>query len=302
MRLTRWLAIPLLALLSATPTLAGGAWVPTPGEGDLQLGWSRKRAISSWDAQGDLFVNRSSRTALISYHDFRYAYVGGEIGLLPRLSTRFLTTYLDGYEGARQDLERNKGASDAWFGLKYALRQDEWPMAVAFTVRTSLLYDLPGEYDRHLFDENGNFRGVSSEWRGLLKEDYSLTYLVSRSFHQGRGWSNLELGYTYREGSPSDEVPVFLDVGYPLPWRNLAIKGTLVYVQAVGNNSPSGSSDRFGTNSSFNNASMARSGVSLYLPFGGEQQWGLEGGFNRWFWGRGARQYEEPFVSLGYRF
>ena len=122
--------------LAALPGAAwcGGAWVPTPGNGDVQLGFSRKTASSSWDTQGDAFVNANNQ-GVISYHDFRYGYLSGEIGLLRRVSVRFLSTYLYGLEGPHVDEEKNVGLSDAWFGLKFALAQGSWPMALAATER-----------------------------------------------------------------------------------------------------------------------------------------------------------------------
>ena len=52
----------------------------------------------------------------------------------------------------------------------------------------------------------------------LLKCDYTLTYLLSHSYGGGRGWMNFEAGYTWREGVPADQVPVYAEVGFPLPW------------------------------------------------------------------------------------
>lgn len=299
--LSFWVCLALVCL-APTPVLAGGAWLPAPGGGDVQLGFSRKTAHTSWDAQGKGFTNLRRGTGEVHYHDFRYGYLSGEVGLFPRWSARFLVTYLDGLEGPRGDMERNTGLSDAWFGVKYKLRGDRLPMALAFTVRTAYFYDLPGPYDRHLFDENGELRGVSPEWRGLLKEDYTLSYVVSRSIAEGRGWVNLELGYTYREGAPADEVPLFAEAGYPLPFWGSSVKGTLFYVQSRGNDSPRQPDDRFGSRPTFNfnDASVVRGGVALLVPFAAH--WTLEAGYNQWLWGRSARQYEEPYLSLGYRF
>src|SRR5215212_5778294 len=128
-----------VTLLLAPTAFCGGAWVPEPGTGDVQLGFSRKTASSSWDANGNAFVN-ANNAGVISYHDFRYAYLSGEAGLLPRLSARFLVTYLHGLEGPHANLERNEGFSDAWIGLKLAVARGAWPMAIAGTMRTPVLY------------------------------------------------------------------------------------------------------------------------------------------------------------------
>jgi hypothetical protein len=293
-------AVAVAALAAAGPASAGGAWVPAPGRGDVQLGASRKMAHTSWDSHGNAFTN----TGRAANHDFRYAYLSGEFGLVRRLSGTFVVTYLDGFEGPAGNPTENAGLSDAWFGLKFSLRQGQAPMALTFTTRTPVFYDIKGPYTRDLYDSQGNFLGESPEWRGLLKHDYTLSYLYSRSLWRGRGWVNAETGYTWREGAPSDQVPVAADAGIPLRWHRCWVKVSLLYVQSVGNDSPRQPDDRFGARSSFNfnDASMLRGGASILVPFGRGDRWSLEAGYNRWLWGRSARRYQEPFLSLGRSF
>jgi hypothetical protein len=277
---------------------AGGAWVPERGDGDVNLGYSVKTANESWDPRGGTRVSSS-------WHIFRYVYTGGEVGLGGDVSFRYLVLYLDGLEGRRGDMEHNAGFSEAFLGLKYQIADGTWPMAVAFNVRTSYLYDLPGEYDRHEFNEDGEVDCVSPEWRGLLGEDYGLSFLISRSLFEGRGWSNLEVGYNHRTGNLSDEVPLYFEIGYPLPWKSLVLKGTYRYVQSVGNDSDERTpSDRFGCspNNCFPDASMMAVGASLFRDFGEEKKWYGETGYNQWIWGRSARKYDEPYISVGRRF
>lgn len=50
-------ALVSVLVLGAGNAFCGGAWVPAPGDGDVQLGFSRKTASSSWDANGDSFEN-----------------------------------------------------------------------------------------------------------------------------------------------------------------------------------------------------------------------------------------------------
>ncbi len=302
-----WSLLFVLLLFAAgttAPVLAGGAWVPAPGTGDIQIGFSQKTAHTSWDSRGESFTNTTGPNRLKHYHDFRYAYVSGEVGVIRRLSIHFLVTYLDGFEGPIEDMERNTGPSDAWFGLKYQVAKGDWPMAIGFTIRTPYLYDLPGPYNRHLFDSNGNFRGVSPEWRGLLREDYTLNYLLSHSYADGRGWMNFGAGYSYRVGAPADEVPMFAEIGYPLPFWNAAVKGTVNYVQSLGNDSLRKPHDRFGSRPgfNFNNATILRAGVAFIVPLSATKNWTAEIGYNQWLMGRSARQYEEPFLSIGRRF
>lgn len=293
--------IALTLAVTASRVEAGGAWVPAKGEGDLQLGYSVKTADSSWTARGDSVDNAS-------WHIFRYVYSGGEAGLGKGFSFRYLVLYLDGLEGRRGDMEHNAGLSEAFLGMKYQIKTGTWPMAVAFNHRSSYLYDLPGQYDRHLFTDaqNGDavFKGVSPEWRGLLGEDYGLSFLVSRSIRNG-GWMNFEAGYNYRTTNLGDEIPVYFDIGYPIPWQEIKLKGSYRWVQSVGNNSDERiPSDRFGCSATncFPDASMMAVGLGFFRDFGAEKKWYAEAGYNQWVWGRSARQYGEPYFTFGRRF
>lgn len=275
---------------------AGGAWVPAPGEGNLQVGGSRKTADTSWNADGES-VENSGR---FENHDFRYGYLQGEVGVVRRLSFNFLVTYLYGLEGPDGHLEKNAGPSDSWLSLKYAVRQGDLPMAVELEVRTPVLYDIDGPYSRNLYDEDGNFLGHSPEWRGLLKHDVTLSYLVSRSRYPARGWWSAAAGYTWREGAPADQVPIEGEYGWGIRWRGSYVKLAGLAVLSLGNESEREPGDRFGAGPGFNDASMARLGVSLLTPLDARRRWMLEIGYNQWVWGESARQYKEPFLSLGW--
>jgi hypothetical protein len=291
-------SIAFVALLASTipsRTDAGGGWVNQPGQAGLTFGFSRKTADEAWNPEG---VVRSNLTK----HDFRYVYVNGEVGIVNRLSALFLVTYLHGIEGE----EVNIGLSDAWLTAKYAVARGEWPMAVAFQMRTAYLYDLEGPYDRHLYMEGdgdpppAEFRGVSPEWRGILKEDYTLAYAVSRNIMR-RGWATLETGYTWRVGAPADQWPIYAEAGIPVNLWSSWIKGTSYFVKSLNNDTAREPDDRFGAsaNNNFNDASMWRLGASALVPIPGSGVQ-LEAGYNHWVWGRSARIYHEPFFSLNY--
>jgi hypothetical protein len=285
---------------AASTAFAGGAWVPAPGHSDFQLGFSRKTAGSSWSRTGEKYDNANSQ-GNISEHDFRYVYLSGEVGVVNRLSARFLMTWLYGIEGVVGNQEINKGFSDAWFGAKYEISRGTWPMAAGFSVRTAYMYDIDGPYARDLHDDDGNFLGHSPEWRGLLKEDYTFSYLVSRSILENRGWVNGELGYAFRTGSPADQVPFSLEVGVPVNVWNSHLKAAGLLVKSLNNDSNREPSDRFGQSArqNFNDASMGRLGLSAIIPIG-RTGLSFEGGYNQWVWGRSARRYKEPFFSLNY--
>ena len=287
---------------AARMAAAGGAWVPDPGDGDVELGFSRKTASTSWNTQGDAYQNTTTVNGhkTISYHDFRYGYLSGEVGVVRNLSATFVFTYLYGLEGPHGDEEKNVGFSDSWLGLKYQVKRGTIPLAVAFTYRTPFLYDLPGAYSRYLYDSKGNIRANSPEWRGLLKHDYSLTFLASRSFKDGRGWANLQTGYTWREGAPADQIPVWAEAAYPIR-GHLDVKATAFFQRSLGNDTPREPEDRFGSSATnnFNNASLLRLGVALFTPIGANRKWFAEVGYNQWVWGISARRYREPYLSVG---
>jgi hypothetical protein len=301
-RRSRCLSLLCLALAAPTAVWAGGAWVPAPGHGDLNFGFSRKTASTSWDTQGNAYTNANS-AGVISYHDFRYFYLDGEIGLFRNFSATFLMTYLDGIEGPHHHGERDTGPSDAWFGCKYALTQGNLPMALAFTYRTPIFYALPGPYTRELFDSHGNHIGQSPSWRGVLKRDYGFTWLISQSAFHG-GWWNFQTGYVWREGAPADQVPVLFDLGYPLPFLHSYGKFAASYYRSLGNDSTPQPDDRFGASATnnFNNASYLRLALSVLVPFGRRGEYFVEAGYGQWVWGISARRYREPFIAVDRRF
>lgn len=300
----RRLLLLFVLAAAAAPAQAGGPWVPRAKTGYVYVGFSRKTADTIWDLSGNTY--RVPGDSPFQNHDFRYLFLSGEIGVLPRLSASFVLTFLDGFEGPDGHLERNTGFSDAWVGLKYAVSQGATPMAVGLTVRTPALYDIDGPYARNLYDENGTFLGHSPEWRGLLKHDVTLSYLVGRSMLQGRGWANAEVGYTWRQGAPADQLPVLVEAGFSLPRVSAMLKLNAYGFYSLGNDSERAPDDRFGfrpgSNQNLNDQSMARVGASLIVPVGARQDWSFEAGYNQCVWGRSARQYKEPFLSVGRRF
>lgn len=312
------LLIVLVVLLTCTSAWAGGAWVPKPGKGYLQFGYSRKTADQVWDANGEDLVLRNA-AGYTHQHDFRYGYFTGEVGVVNRVSATFLMTYLWGYEGFENvGLEENFGLSDAWFGAKFRLIEGQWPMALRATVRTPFFYDQDGPYVRHLYNTepyrnpgggpvvlDSTFLVLNNpEWRGLLKHDFTVSYSLGHSFQKFAGWTSLEAGFTWRQGAPANEIPLSAEFGYGLPFKSFSpfVKVSLLGVFSIHNNSAPDAEDRFNFPPNapydFNDASMLRGSVSLILPAFGA--WNAEIGYGQWLWGRGARQYKEPFISFFY--
>jgi hypothetical protein len=301
----RLLAAGLALVATGTPSAwAGGAWVPPPGHGYVYLGFSRKTAGASWSTTGDKYDNIQGSTGKISMHDFRYIYFSAEVGLFKNFSLVLNPTWLYGLEGPKDNYEKNVGPSDAWLGFKYQVHKGSTPLAIAFNHRTPYLYDLPGAYSRTLFDSAGRARGVSPEWRGLLKRDYSISGVASRSLFSYRGWASLEGGYTWRDGAPADQIYLTGDGGYPLPFAGALLKIGAHLEHSVGSDSTRQPDDRFGSSAiqNFNKASYLKLGGSAIFPFGSKKQWSAEIGYNQWVWGRSARRYKEPFVSVGRSF
>jgi hypothetical protein len=293
-----------LALLSPPAAWAGGAWVAPPGHGYVYLGFSRKSAGSSWSTTGVAYDNVQGSTGKVSWHDFRYLYLDAEVGLFKNFSVVLSPTWLYGLEGPKDDYEKNVGMSDAWVGLKYQVHKGKYPMSFGFNHRTPYFYDLPGAYSRTLFDSAGRPRGVSPEWRGLLKRDYTLSYLVSRSTFKYRGWGTIWTGYTWRDGAPADQIFVSGDAGFPVFYPRVLLKANMHFEHSVGTDTPREPDDRFGASATnnFNKASYLKLGASGIVQFGAKKEWAAEVGYNQWVWGRSARRYHEPFVSVGRSF
>ncbi len=297
-------SLAVVVLLGASPAVAGGAWVPAPGEGSVFLGFSRKTANTSWDTAGEKFDNLTTFDGqqVHSEHDFRYGYLSGEVGVMKRVSITFVGTYLHGLEGPQEELEKNTGLSDAWIGAKVQIARGAWPMALGFGHRNPVFYDLPGAYSRYVFDDRGQRKGVSPEWRGVLKHDYALSYLVSHALPQG--WVSAEAGYNWRTGAPASQLFLNGEAGRALPVLprlRPSLKLGVQLVKSTGNDTPRQPDDRFGARAdgtfNFNDASMLKGSLSVFVPLPGGFM--ADVGFARWVWGRSARRYNEPYISLG---
>ena len=94
------------------------------------------------------------------------------------------------------------------------------------------------------------------------------------------------------------------DGGYPLPFAGALLKLGAHFERSVGSDTARQPDDRFGSSATnnFNKASYLKLGGSAIFPFGSKKQWAAEIGYNQWVWGRSARRYKEPFISLGRSF
>ena len=279
-------------LLVTGEAAAGGAWVPDPGDGWFSVGFNRKSGDRRLNADGGEFIPGNGRT-----HDFRYAYFSGEVGLLKKLSSTWLVTYLWGKESFDdpEDNFSHQGFSDMWVGLRYQLHRGNLPIAAEVNARLPYLY------------EHGE------TWLGILKHDFTGLLYLERST-AGAGTFTGYGGYTIRQGSPTDQVRLGLYWGVPetlpviekLPFRvTLGIDG---YV-SVGEPSPSEPSDRFGYRPrtptsvnyfTFNKSTWARPWVNFSVPVG-TTGYGLDLGYGRigpGDLGRSVHQYNDLFFGV----
>jgi hypothetical protein len=187
--------ITILFILVADTTYAGGPWVLMKGQTDLSLGFSRKVGKERWqefhldpngttknlDDDVDSFALVSSPDSATidgKFHDFRYYYFQGSVGIAKNLELDWTINWLEGREAQTKDpktgklhtyydsegspvkgadgtyhyavWELNSGFTDSWLGLKYQFLHGAWPMAVEINSRFPDLYQQPGDvYTRY---------------------------------------------------------------------------------------------------------------------------------------------------------
>ncbi|MEO6166943.1 MAG: hypothetical protein ABIO46_02000 [Chitinophagales bacterium] len=184
-----------LLIMTADATYAGGPWVLGKGQTTLSLGFSRKVGKERWqhyhldpnstpknltdDVDSFALVHPpDSATVDGKFHDFRYYYFQGAIGIAKNLELNWTLNWLEGREAQTRDpktgqlhtytdsegnmvigangayhyaqWELNSGFTDSWLGLKYQFLKGKWPMAVEINSRFPDLYQQPGEpYTRY---------------------------------------------------------------------------------------------------------------------------------------------------------
>ncbi len=318
---------------------AGGPWTQKKGKTRLSFGFSRKTAGTLW-RENKLETPDDSTLVDGLFHDFQYAYLSAEIGIIDNLELSGTINYLWGYERVTSNpntgqvvppyWELNQGFTDSWLNLKYQFLEGEVPMAVMLSSRFPDLYDEPGHvYARHAtrtytttFDTLGadgtdslvrlNQKIVepTSEWRGLLKRDFGVHLLVGHSFG-GDGYIEGQLAYNFRQAAYADQVIISIDGGYTIPisqgWA-ITPKILFDYTGGVGNGLVPDESDRFqfrdqqGRPRKNYYFNNGRYG-RLYgsVGVGGNQAYGLEIGAGRWLFGDGSARYWETFAQLSYQ-
>ncbi len=329
----------ILVTIVAGDLHAGGPWASKPGKGKLTFGYSRKTAGSRWLTDGTIEQQPDSMLVDGLFHDFRYAYLGGEVGLFENLELSGTILYLWGYERVSTDpktgkalkphWELNAGLTDMWLNLKYQFMEGEYPLAVMVSSRFPDLYDEEGPYTRYMsrvYTENVYVSTAdgrdstylkrdtavvaSSEWRGLLKRDIGIHLLAGHSFGND-GYVQAQLAYNFRQGAFADQLIFSIDGGYNIPVAaavTVTPKIAFDYTGGVGNGKLPNPSDRFlfrengvpQANYYFNNAKYGR----LYGSVGASaaERYGLELGVGRWIFGKGSARYWETYAQVSYGF
>lgn len=335
------LGILFLAII-APDVQAGGPWTQKKGKVRLTFGYSRKTSGARWGDDGVL--NKPADSTLLNglFHDFRYGYISGEVGITDQLELSGTINYLWGYERVSRDpktgksikpqWEINEGFTDSWLNLKYQFLGGDFPVAAMISTRFPDLYNEPSEiYSRYetrtctyaitkqtldgrdtVVKRTDTMPEATSEWRGLLKRDLGIHVLAGHSFN-GDGYVQAMLGYNLRQGAFADQVMFSVDGGYNIEvmkgWTVMP-KVAFDYTGGVGNGNVSDSTDRFASRDALGNGTKnAGFNNAKYGRLYGsvvigpsDGQYALDLGIGRWLFGRGAVQYTETYAQFSYQF
>jgi len=242
--LIKFRAIVLIAVLVVTITdasFAGGPWVLGKGQVDLSLGFSRKVGKERWqhyhlDPNGTpknlnddvdsfaLVKPPDSVTVNGKFHDFRYYYFQGSIGITKNLELDWTLNWLEGRESQTRDpktgilhtyydsegtmvkgpdgayhyavWELNSGLTDSWLGLKYQFLHGQWPMAFEINSRFPDLYQQPGEaYSRY------NYQYLLYNYNDVANDtSYTVRDTVVEAGSEWRGLNGRDFAFILHTG------------------------------------------------------------------------------------------------------
>ncbi|MBK9167703.1 MAG: hypothetical protein IPM24_09590 [Bryobacterales bacterium] len=199
-----------------------------PGEGFAATIFDWKRGQNRHDDQGRPFDAAGGRQ-----HDFRFLTQYLAYGLPKGFEVSALVPYLWGRE-AFEDPNRNfshTGLNDIWLSVrKQVLYNDLVPLGVAAEFKFT-------EPIRH-----------ADRWLGELTHDIMISAFSVKA--GTNWWAAPKVGYKWREGAFSDEVPYVFDTGYRpgflRPLRDMYVKGLFTGNFSLNNHSPASPKDRFG--------------------------------------------------------
>lgn len=194
--LTILLGIAFLTALTAAEGFAG-AWTAKQGGFYEKGSFNYYHAEKRFDSSGD-------RRSLPDNGEFTDINVSNyfEYGLLDELTA--ITSLSYKWLESDDDLRRATahGLGDVDLGLRYRLHQDDRTGVVS----TQLLVKVPGGYDK-----------ADPLPMGNDQYDTEVRLLYGRSLYPAvPGYGNVEVGYRFRAGDPSDEIRYLVEVGFDL--------------------------------------------------------------------------------------
>ncbi|MGB3074761.1 MAG: hypothetical protein WBB36_05550 [Chitinophagales bacterium] len=235
------LLIMIEVLFQPGNAYAGGPWVLGQGQTNLSFGFSRKVGEQRWqhfhlDPNGtpknltddvDSFaLTRPPDSVTVDgkFHDFRYYYFQGSIGIAKNLEldwtlnwlvgreaqtrdpkTNQLHTYLDsegnmmiGENGTYHyaEWEINSGFTDSWLSLKYQFLHNAWPMALEVNTRLPDLYQQPGHaYTRY------NYQYLNYTYNDEANDtSYSVRDTIVEAGSEWRGLNGRDFAFILHTG------------------------------------------------------------------------------------------------------
>ncbi|HET7153682.1 MAG TPA: hypothetical protein VFJ29_07930 [Candidatus Kapabacteria bacterium] len=291
-----------IILAMSHSAFGGGGWVDAPGEGWLRLGYDIKHQPDGMrrDVNGIPYQAEYTLT-----HTYAFAYLAGDVGILPGLQGSFLVQYLwaaERVDPTDEDPSRfYRGFTDMYAGLTYQLWAGEYPTAVGLNVRMPYLYQA-GSYI------NGQ---PATNISGLLNHDYDFTVASSHSFNNGAYVSAMG-GFRYREGAFAHQILGEAEVGdrpsYAFLDNRLFLKAAFDGAFSIGSDlAPEYTTDRFlspGLDGShffdYNKASYIR--AMLVAAVDVMPKTTIQGGIIWDLWGISIDIYHELFAEVGYNF
>jgi protein XagA len=189
----------LAALLSATLATScfAGAWTAQQGAFYEKFSFNYYHADDSFNFSGSR-TETPNNGRFTDYNVSNYF----EYGLLDNLTAINSLTYKWLRNETDSTITRGYGLGDVDLGLRYKLLDS----AKAGIVSAQLLVKMPGAYDKNDPLPLGN-----------AQYDTELRMLYGRSLYPWvPGYANLEFGYRWRAGDPSDEIRYLVEFGFDI--------------------------------------------------------------------------------------
>ncbi len=249
----RLLLTALLVAVSVTVSFAG-AWTAKKNGIYEKAAFNYYYASETFDSGGSR-IDTPNHGKYTDYNINNYI----EYGLLDDLTLINSLTYKWIYNDTDQIRAKAYGLGDTDLGARYKLLDSE----KIGIVSTQLLVKIPGTYSKNdpLPLGNGQFDG-------------ELRMLYGRSLYPWiPGYANVEFGYRWRAGDPSDEIRYLVEFGVDVT-KNFYARAKLDGILSVDNGRKT---DGSGNPTATNNFDLGK--LDLALGFKITPTWGLELGY-----------------------